>query len=86
MEGRGPANGKPRRLDVVLASQNEERLRAAVEARLNVFVSGGAGLFILVMYHPYFVVYDTFLRFFNGVTSGLEWRDTASQITGLTDN
>jgi hypothetical protein len=32
------------------------------------------------------LVYDTFLRFFNGVTSGLEWRDTASQITGLTDN
>ncbi len=32
------------------------------------------------------LVYDTFLRFFNGVTSELEWRDTASQITGLADN
>lgn len=31
------------------------------------------------------LVYDTFLRFFNGVTSELEWRDTASQITGFTD-
>ncbi|WP_291988231.1 hypothetical protein [Luteitalea sp.] len=32
------------------------------------------------------LVYDTFLRFFNGVTSELEWRDTASQITGFAEN
>ncbi len=28
------------------------------------------------------LVYDTFLRFFSGATKALEWRDTASQITG----
>ena len=28
------------------------------------------------------LVYDTFLRFFSGVTTELEWMDTASQITG----
>lgn len=28
------------------------------------------------------LVYDTFLRFFNGVTSELAWTDTASQISG----
>ena len=28
------------------------------------------------------LVYDTFLRFFGGATSELEWLDTASQITG----
>lgn len=28
------------------------------------------------------LVYDTFLRFFNGTTVGLEWEDTARQITG----
>lgn len=31
------------------------------------------------------LVYDTFLRFFSGVTTELEWMDTASQITGVTD-
>ncbi len=29
------------------------------------------------------LVYDTFLRFFNGATSELEWLDTARQITGV---
>ncbi len=28
------------------------------------------------------LVYDTFLRFFNGATIELEWKDTAAQITG----
>ena len=28
------------------------------------------------------LVYDTFLRFFNGATTELEWMDTARQITG----
>jgi hypothetical protein len=28
------------------------------------------------------LVYDTFLRFFSGVTSELEWEDTAAQILG----
>ena len=28
------------------------------------------------------LVYDTFLRFFGGATTELEWRDTAAQITG----
>ena len=28
------------------------------------------------------LVYDTFLRFFGGATSELEWMDTAAQITG----
>lgn len=28
---------------------------------INVLVSGGTGLFILVMYHPYFLVYNAFL-------------------------
>jgi hypothetical protein len=27
-------------------------------------------------------VYDTFLRFFSGVTSELGWEDTAAQILG----
>ena len=31
------------------------------------------------------LVYDTFLRFFSGATVELEWMDTASQITGVTD-
>jgi hypothetical protein len=30
------------------------------------------------------LVYDTFLRFFSGATSQLEWLDTAAQITGVT--
>lgn len=30
------------------------------------------------------LVYDTFLRFFGGATSQLEWLDTAAQITGTT--
>jgi hypothetical protein len=30
------------------------------------------------------LVYDTFLRFFSGATSQLEWLDTAAQITGTT--
>lgn len=30
------------------------------------------------------LVYDTFLRFFSGATSELEWLDTAAQITGTT--
>jgi hypothetical protein len=30
------------------------------------------------------LVYDTFLRFFNGTTTELEWDDTAKQITGFT--
>jgi len=29
------------------------------------------------------LVYDTFLRFFNGVSTELEWLDTATQITGV---
>ena len=29
------------------------------------------------------LVYDTFLRFFNGVSTELEWLDTATQITGI---
>lgn len=29
------------------------------------------------------LVYDTFLRFFTGATTELEWRDTVSQITGI---
>jgi len=28
------------------------------------------------------LVYDTFLRFFSGVTSELEWEDTVGQILG----
>ncbi len=28
------------------------------------------------------LVYDTFLRFFNGATPRLDWEDTARQITG----
>ena len=31
------------------------------------------------------LVYDTFLRFFSGATIELEWMDTASQITGVSD-
>ena len=30
------------------------------------------------------LVYDTFLRFFNGASTQLEWLDTAAQITGAT--
>jgi hypothetical protein len=30
------------------------------------------------------LVYDTFLRFFNGASTELEWLDTAAQITGIT--
>ena len=30
------------------------------------------------------LVYDTFLRFFGGATTELEWLDTAAQITGST--
>jgi hypothetical protein len=29
------------------------------------------------------LVYDTFLRFFNGASKELEWLDTATQITGV---
>jgi len=29
------------------------------------------------------LVYDTFLRFFYGASTELEWLDTAAQITGL---
>ena len=31
------------------------------------------------------LVYDTFLRFFSGATIELEWMDTASPITGVSD-